>query len=98
MEHVHTTFLPAQDDVSHPDSERELVLRVGFGIERENLATSWFAPLTGICGSPLRGGWPTESEWFFIPDHTVDTITDTGRWSPVIALAGRRRKCSCVLS
>ena len=33
VEHVHTTFLPAQDDVSHPDSERELVLRVGFGIE-----------------------------------------------------------------
>jgi hypothetical protein len=24
---------PAQDDVSHPDSERELVLRVGFGVE-----------------------------------------------------------------
>jgi hypothetical protein len=33
VKHVHTTFLPAQDDVSHPDSERELVLRVGFGIE-----------------------------------------------------------------
>lgn len=24
LAHVHTTFLPAQDDISHPDSEREL--------------------------------------------------------------------------
>ena len=34
---VHTTFLPAQDDISHPDSERELVPRVSFGVEAGEL-------------------------------------------------------------
>jgi hypothetical protein len=33
LAHVHTTFLPAQDVISHPDSERELVLRASLGVE-----------------------------------------------------------------
>ena len=32
----------------------------------------------------------------FSPGSHCSTITDTGRWSTVIALAGRRRKCSCI--
>jgi hypothetical protein len=37
LAHVHATFLPAQDDISHPDSERELVLRGSLGVEPREL-------------------------------------------------------------
>jgi hypothetical protein len=33
MKHVHTSYFTSQDNVSHPDSERELMLWSGFGVE-----------------------------------------------------------------
>jgi hypothetical protein len=50
------------------------------------LATSWFVvPMTGICGSPLRGSWRTESEWPFISRQTCRYDHCTKQWSPVFA-------------
>ena len=34
---IRTSDFTSQDDVSHPDSERELVFRGGFGVEAEDL-------------------------------------------------------------
>ena len=62
VEKVRTSYLPAQDDVSHPDSERELVLWVGFGVEAREFgdqlvrrSIDWYLRIS------LRG------DWFFIP-------------------------------
>ena len=37
MDHIRTSYLPSQDDISHPDSERELVLRGSLGVETGEL-------------------------------------------------------------
>jgi hypothetical protein len=54
------------------------------------LATSWFfAPSTGICGSPRCGGWLTESESLL---STVALRLGANLWVLVILGLGGERK------
>ena len=61
LAHVHTIFLPAQDDISHPDPERELVLRASLGVEAREPSDKliprpldWYLRISGLWRSAHR--------------------------------------------
>ena len=76
MRHVRTSHLLAQDDVSHPNSERELVLWSGFGVETGKLGDELvrcsvdrylrISPLWAV-GSPIQNGFSSRRQTVEIP-------------------------------